>query len=103
MKILIQSLLFIVVVALFAVTSDRLGKIEQKEAMNAPSTGESKLSDQEFLTQMIEHHNESIKVAKEILLPTQRQEIHELASTIIARQTKEIETMQQWKDEWYEK
>jgi len=52
MKILIQSLLFIIVVGLFAVTSDRLGKIEQKESMNAPTTNEPKLSDGDFLNQI---------------------------------------------------
>ncbi len=34
MKILIQSLLFVVVVALFAITSDRLGKIETLDGMS---------------------------------------------------------------------
>lgn len=105
MKILIQSLLFILVVGLFAVTSDRLNQIENKEAMN-PSpvvTTQSSMSDEEFLTKMIEHHEEAIAIAQEILLPTDRPEIHDLATKIINTQTKEITLMKEWRRDWYGK
>lgn len=105
MKILIQSLLFIIVVALFAVTSDRLGKIETKPPSSTPAmtTTQSGMSDQEFLTLMIKHHEEAINMSRQILLPTDRQEIHDLANNIINNQSKEIITMQQWLKEWYGK
>jgi uncharacterized protein (DUF305 family) len=101
MKILIQSLLFIVIVGLFVVTSDRLGKIEQKESMNAPTTSEVKLSDQDFLTQMIEHHEGAISMAKEAQVKSKRQEIKDFSSDIISAQTGEITSIYSWRQDWF--
>jgi uncharacterized protein (DUF305 family) len=101
MKILIQSLLFIIVVALFAVTSDRLSKIEDKESMSAPSIDSPKLSDQDFLTQMIEHHEGAIFMAKEAEVKSNRQEIRDFASAIISSQTSEINSMYAWRKDWF--
>ncbi len=106
MKILIQSLLFIVIVGLFAVTSDRLNKIDKTESIppSAPTIMvQSGMSDEEFLDQMIEHHEEAIIMSQKILLPTSRKEIHDLATGIINAQTQEIATMKQWRKEWYGK
>jgi len=100
MKILIQSLLFIIVVGLFAITSDRLSKIEQKESMGG-STSEVRLSDQDFLTQMIEHHEGAIAMAKEAENKSKRQEITDFAGTIISAQTGEIDRMYAWRKDWY--
>lgn len=101
MKILIQSLLFIIVVVLFALTSDRLSKIEQKESMNAPANSESKLSDQDFLTQMIEHHEGAISMAKEAQTNSSRPEIKKFASAIISVQSEEIDSMYAWRKDWF--
>lgn len=101
MKILVQSLLFIVIVALFAVTSDRLSKIEQKESMNAPVTGEPKLSDRDFLTQMIEHHEGAITMAKEAKNKSSRTEIKSFATDIISAQSEEIDSMYSWRKAWF--
>ena len=105
MKILIQSLLFILVVGLFAIASDRLAEIENKEKMEQSpvAVAQSGMSDEEFLTKMIEHHEEAIAVSQAILLPTDRPEIHDLASSIIQKQSKEIAIMRQWQEEWYGK
>lgn len=101
MKILIQSLLFIVVVGLFVMTSDRLSKIEQKETMNAPESSESKLSDQNFLTQMIEHHEGAISMAKEAQVKSKRSEIKQFAGDIISAQSGEISSMYAWRKDWF--
>jgi uncharacterized protein (DUF305 family) len=101
MKILIQSLLFIIVVGIFAVTSDKLTKIEEKEFMNNPSSSESPLSDQEFLAQMIEHHEGAIAMAKEAQVKSKRPEIRTFASGIISAQTGEINQMYTWRTEWF--
>lgn len=101
MKILIQSLLFIIVVGLFAVASDRLTKVEQKESMNAPATNEQRLSDQEFLNQMIEHHEGAIAMAKEAEQKSKRQEIKNFASSIISAQSSEIDDMYGWRNSWF--
>lgn len=101
MKILIQSLLFIIVVALFAVTSDRLSKIEQKESMNAPESNTTKMSDQDFLTQMIEHHEGAISMAKEAQTKSKRPEIKQFAGDIISAQSGEIDSMYAWRKDWF--
>ena len=101
MKIVIQSLLFIVIVALFAITSDRLNKIEQKESMDGGGTSEVRLSDQDFLTQMIEHHEGAITMAKEAQKKSRRSEISAFASQIISAQTSEITQMYTWRKDWF--
>lgn len=101
MKILIQSLLFIVIVGLFAVTSDRLSKIEQKESMNAPVNSEPKLSDQDFLTQMIEHHEGATAMATEAKSKSNRAEIKNFAADIISAQSGEIDSMYNWRKAWF--
>lgn len=101
MKMLIQSLLFVVIVALFAITSDRLSKIEQKESMNAPVTSEPRLSDQDFLTQMIEHHEGAISMAKEAQSKSKRPEIKQFAGDIISAQSGEIDSMYTWRNDWF--
>ena len=101
MKILIQSILFIIIVALFAITSDRLGKIEQKESMNAPATNEPTQSDQDFLTQMIEHHEGAIAMAGEAKAKSRRVEIRTFADNIITAQSGEIDSMYAWRKDWF--
>lgn len=101
MKMLIQSLLFIIVVALFAVTSDRLSKIEQKEGMNAPTSDTPRLSDQDFLTQMIEHHEGAITMAKEAQAKSSRTAIKDFAANIISAQSGEITQMYGWRQDWF--
>ncbi len=101
MKILIQSLLFIVIVGLFAVTSDRLGKIEQRDSMSTQSSNMPKLSDQEFLTNMIEHHEGAIAMAEVAKTKTKRNEISIFTSNIITAQTSEINSMYIWRKDWF--
>jgi len=105
MKILIQSIMFIAIVAIFAITSDRLNKFNKLDptSPSVPTMPVSGMSDQEFLDQMIKHHEEAIIMSQKILLPTARKEIHDFASSIIQNQSREIETMQQWRKEWYGK
>jgi len=59
--------------------------------------------DKRFLEAMITHHEGAIKMANQVLIPTDRPEIHDLAKSIINTQSKEITLMQQWKKEWYGK
>lgn len=59
--------------------------------------------DKRFLQAMITHHEGAIKMANQVLLPTERPEIHDLAKNIIATQSKEISIMQEWLKEWYGK
>jgi uncharacterized protein (DUF305 family) len=68
--------------------------------MNAPSS-EPKLSDQDFLTQMIEHHEGAIAMAKEAEQKSKRSEIKDFASDIISAQSGEISSMYTWRQDWF--
>lgn len=57
--------------------------------------------DQEFLAEMIVHHQGAIDMAKLALTNAKHQEIKDLAQAIIAAQTKEIGEMKQWQKDWY--
>ncbi len=56
--------------------------------------------DQAFLSAMIVHHEGAIDMAKEALKSTSRPEISQLARDIISAQTKEIDIMSTWQDQW---
>lgn len=58
--------------------------------------------DQEFIRQMIPHHQMAVMMAQMVLNTGNKPEIQELAQTIITTQTAEIEQMQQWNQEWYQ-
>lgn len=58
--------------------------------------------DQEFIQQMIPHHQMGVMMAQMVLTNSQRPEIRQLAQSIIKSQTAEINQMQQWYQKWYQ-
>lgn len=99
---LIQSLLFITVVALFAVTSDRLAKIESIGSMSrSASSTESNMSDKEFLADVIVHHHGAIVMAKEARVNSARPEIIQFANDIISMESSNIEQAYIWRRDWF--
>ncbi len=59
--------------------------------------------DKHFIEQMIPHHDGAVAMAKVALEKSNRSEIKTLASAIIAGQTKEIEDMTGWYNNWFGK
>lgn len=59
--------------------------------------------DQEFIRQMISHHQMAVMMAEMLLQSAPRPELETLARDIIAAQTAEITTMRQWYQDWYGK
>jgi uncharacterized protein (DUF305 family) len=57
--------------------------------------------DQEFIQQMIPHHQMGVMMAQMVLSNSQRPEIQKLAQAMIDAQTAEINQMQQWYQRWY--
>ncbi len=61
-------------------------------------------SEQEFLEQMIPHHQEAVDTAKQVLeRGGTTEDIRKLANNIVAAQEKEITDMKSWYQEWYGK
>jgi len=56
--------------------------------------------DKAFLSAMIMHHKDAVKMSNLALKNSSRKEILKLAHKIIKAQTKEIEQMKEWKSEW---
>ncbi len=56
--------------------------------------------DKAFLSAMIMHHKDAVKMSNLALKNSSRKEILKLAKKIISTQTKEIEQMKLWKSEW---
>jgi len=65
------------------------------------STDTSKPFDLRFINAMISHHEGAILMAKEAQIKAEHSEIKTLANAIITAQTKEINEMKQWKQQWY--
>jgi predicted outer membrane protein len=57
--------------------------------------------DQEFLKEMIVHHQGAIDMAKAALEQSGHPELKELAKNIITAQDAEIAQMRAWQEEWY--
>lgn len=57
--------------------------------------------DREFLDMMIGHHQGAIRMARTELEEGANPEAQELAEEIIASQTREIEQMNEWREDWY--
>lgn len=57
--------------------------------------------DETFLENMITHHESAIAMAKLMVGKTERPELEELAKNIIDSQSKEIDMMKGWLNEWY--
>ncbi len=61
-------------------------------------TGEA--YDEEFLKQMILHHEQAIEMSVDADTNAKRQEVKDLAAGVIKTQTAEIKQMKQWQKEW---
>jgi uncharacterized protein (DUF305 family) len=57
--------------------------------------------DREFLVQMIPHHQMAIMMATMVLNSGTKQEIRDLAQSMIDSQSAEIKQMQDWYQDWY--
>lgn len=57
--------------------------------------------DKAFLEGMIVHHQGAVDMAKELQRGTKRPELQKMANDIIDVQTKEINMMQNWLNEWF--
>lgn len=58
--------------------------------------------DKEFIEQMIPHHQMALMMTSMMLRGTQKTEMRDLANEIIVAQSKEIEQMRSWYQEWYQ-
>jgi len=57
--------------------------------------------DLQFLDSMIHHHNGAVMMAQMVLGKTERPELKAFAQKVIEDQTKEIDYMEQLRDQWY--
>jgi uncharacterized protein (DUF305 family) len=57
--------------------------------------------DKAFIDAMIPHHQSAIEMAQVALENSDNPKIKELAQNIISAQKREIEQMQQWRQQWY--
>lgn len=57
--------------------------------------------DKAFIAGMILHHQGAIDMAEAALKNAKHQEIKDLANAIISAQTKEINQMKDWQQDWY--
>jgi uncharacterized protein (DUF305 family) len=57
--------------------------------------------DQQFLDQMIIHHQQAVMMAQHMIADSDRAELRDLAQRIITAQQGEIDQMRQWRSGWY--
>jgi uncharacterized protein (DUF305 family) len=71
--------------------------------MNPEQLAHSKPFDRAFVDAMIPHPQSAIEMARVASKKSKNPEIEELAENIVSTQKREIETMKQWRREWYPK
>lgn len=57
--------------------------------------------DQRFITAMISHHQGAIEMAQEAQTKAEREEIKQLAQTIMTAQEAEVKQLQEWQKTWF--
>ncbi len=70
------------------------------EMMNKLKDLEGEAYDEEFLRQMILHHEQAIEMSVDADTNAKRQEIKDLARNVITTQSAEIAQMKAWQKEW---
>jgi hypothetical protein len=71
--------------------------------MKPEQLANSKPFDRAFVDAMIPHPQSTIEIARVASKKSKNPEIEELAENIVSTQKREIETMKQWRREWYPK
>ena len=82
--------------------SDGMSKHEMGMDMDVSKLKTAKPFDKAFIEMMVPHHEGAITMAKHELSRGSDPQIRALAERIIASQTKEIQQMKQWYQEWYD-
>ena len=76
------------------------GSMSMNDMMGGLADKEGDEFDKAFLSEMIEHHEGAIDMAKEVPDSAKHEELKELAEGIITAQTSEIKMMKQWQKDW---
>jgi len=77
------------------------GMMEMMASMNRLKTAHNATFDKEFLSMMIQHHQEAINMAKLLPSKTQRPQLLTLGQNIIKAQSAEIQQMRTWQKQWF--
>lgn len=85
------------------VTPKDLGMSRSEMGMTGdmPMLEQSKEFDRTFLAMMVPHHEGAIRMARVELAQGQDPEMRALAKQIVAAQSKEIDEMTAWREDWY--
>jgi uncharacterized protein (DUF305 family) len=70
-------------------------------AMDAASLDGAEPFDRHFIDMMIPHHQGAIRMARVELERGEDGELQEIATAIIAAQSREIDQMNEWRERWY--
>lgn len=79
-----------------------LGLTVAQLGMSSHMMGGGELSERAFIDQMIPHHEGAIAMAEAQLAAGEDADLKQLAKEIVAAQTKEVEQLNTWRDDWYD-
>src|SRR5574340_1543343 len=89
-----------------AMTSTQEAALPTQEATRATlepmqGTQEASQFDAQFIDSMIPHHQGAVAMAQMALTQAQHEELRQMAQNIVDSQQREIDQMQQWRQQWY--
>jgi uncharacterized protein (DUF305 family) len=90
-----------IALSLFALAHAQHNHSMGSAAMTALEKASGKTFDIYWLSQMIEHHNGAVEMAKAILKNGKDTRVKKAAGSIIADQSREVKQMTEWLKKWY--
>lgn len=80
-----------------------MGMMGFRNSQNQVAIQNSNVFDAHFIEQMIPHHEDAITMSKLAQTKAQREEVKQLAENIIDSQSREINLMRTWYQDWFGK
>jgi uncharacterized protein (DUF305 family) len=96
-----KKLLLTAAIALVALANAQMNHSMGNASMSALEKASGKTFDIYWLSQMIEHHNGAVEMAKAVLKDGKDARVKKAAQSILADQSKEVKQMTQWLKKWY--
>lgn len=87
-------------VSVAATTFDKPSDSSMKQVTSGLESKQGGEFDQAFITNMIEHHQSAVDMAKLAKTRAEHDEIKTLSTEIISAQEKEIDQMKSWQQRW---
>lgn len=100
----VVGIVVIILLAMYAFNYNKEESTQTSQSLSMPMNHQMHMaiiSEEQFISEMIPHHQEAVDTAKIILANSNNQELKALAQNIVNAQTQEIAQLKSWRTEFY--